>query len=201
MRTSLSLSLAVLAFSAFTAAAQSAPKPSAANAHPAKTHAAAPLTIAPTPPMGWASWNRYFCDYDEQTIRDQADALVATGMRDLGYKYLIIQECIAPGRDEAGNLVVDAKRFPHGMKPLAIEVPDRAFLKAVHTKAGANVLMPNFTPLAYKKLYEIYPGKRCVTEPTGACGFCMEGLARSIGRTIDSTRGDTRKHRVPSPGA
>ncbi len=68
-------------------------------------------------------------------------------------------------------------------------------------KAGANVLMPNFTPLAYKKLYEIYPGKRCVSEPTGACGFCMEGLARSIGRTIDSTRGDTRKHRVPSPGA
>ena len=67
-------------------------------------------------------------------------------------------------------------------------------------RAGANVLMPNFTPLAYKRLYEIYPGKRCVSEPTGACGFCMEGLARSIGRTIDSTRGDTRKHRVPSPG-
>jgi biotin synthase len=67
-------------------------------------------------------------------------------------------------------------------------------------KAGANVLMPNFTPLAYKKLYEIYPGKRCLSEPTGACGFCMEGLARSIGRTIDSTRGDTLKRRVSSPG-
>jgi biotin synthase len=67
-------------------------------------------------------------------------------------------------------------------------------------QAGANVLMPNFTPLAYKRLYEIYPGKRCVSEPTGACAFCMEGLARSIGRTIDTTRGDTRKHRVTSPG-
>ena len=65
-------------------------------------------------------------------------------------------------------------------------------------QAGANVLMPNFTPVAYKRLYEIYPGKRCVSEPTGACGFCMEGLARSIGRTIDSTRGDTRKRRVPA---
>ena len=31
--------------------------------------------------------------------------------------------------------------YGHGMKPLAIEVPDRAFLKAVHTKAGANVLI------------------------------------------------------------
>jgi hypothetical protein len=32
--------------------------------------------LAPTPPMGWANWNYYFCDYNEQTIRDQADALV-----------------------------------------------------------------------------------------------------------------------------
>jgi large subunit ribosomal protein L25 len=31
--------------------------------------------------------------------------------------------------------------YGHGMKPLAIEVPDRAFLKAIHTKAGENVLI------------------------------------------------------------
>jgi alpha-galactosidase len=55
----------------------------------------------------------------EQTIRDQADALVATGMRDLGYRYVIIQECIARDRNANGNLVVDAKRFPHGIQPLA----------------------------------------------------------------------------------
>ena len=66
-------------------------------------------------------------------------------------------------------------------------------------KAGANVLMPNFTPLEYKKLYEIYPGKRCVSEPTGACSFCMEGLAASIGRTIDYSRGDSRKARASNP--
>src|SRR5581483_7788566 len=71
---------------------------------------------APTPPMGWASWNHFFCDYNEQTIRDQADALVATGMRDLGYKYVLIQECIAPKRDASGELVIDAARFPHGVK-------------------------------------------------------------------------------------
>ena len=58
-------------------------------------------------------------------------------------------------------------------------------------RAGANVLMPNFTPVEYKKLYEIYPGKRCVSEPTGACALCMEGLAEGIGRTIDYSRGDS----------
>ncbi len=60
-------------------------------------------------------------------------------------------------------------------------------------KCGANVLMPNFTPGVYKKLYEIYPGKRCVDEPTGACAVCMEGLAGSIGRYIDYGRGDIIK--------
>ena len=48
--------------------------------------------LAPTPPMGWASWNRFFCDYNDQTIRDQADALVSSGMRDLGYRYVLIQD-------------------------------------------------------------------------------------------------------------
>jgi biotin synthase len=60
-------------------------------------------------------------------------------------------------------------------------------------KAGANVLMPNFTPQPYRKLYEIYPGKRCVSEPVGACAFCMEAMAASIGRTIDRSRGDSLK--------
>jgi biotin synthase len=58
-------------------------------------------------------------------------------------------------------------------------------------QAGANVLMPNFTPVEYKKLYEIYPGKRCVSEPAGVCGLCMEGLVETIGRTIDYSRGDS----------
>jgi len=58
-------------------------------------------------------------------------------------------------------------------------------------QAGANILMPNFTPLAYKKLYEIYPGKRCINEPAGACASCMESLARSVGRYIDYSRGDS----------
>ncbi len=60
-------------------------------------------------------------------------------------------------------------------------------------KCGANVLMPNFTPQPYRALYEIYPGKRCVDEPVGACGFCMEGLAKGIGRFIDYAKGDSLK--------
>ncbi len=60
---------------------------------------------------------------------------------------------------------------------------------------GANVLMPNFTPQPYRKLYEIYPGKKCVDEPIGACNFCMDDMAKSLGRFIDYGRGDSLKER------
>jgi len=62
-------------------------------------------------------------------------------------------------------------------------------------KAGANVLMPNFTPLAYRKLYSIYPGKRCLTESPGTCNPCMEQMASSIGRSIDYAQGDSLKQK------
>jgi biotin synthase len=63
-------------------------------------------------------------------------------------------------------------------------------------KAGANVLMPNFTPAPYRKLYEIYPDKRCLDEPVGACAFCVEGMARSIGRCVDYGKGNSIKRRA-----
>jgi len=65
-------------------------------------------------------------------------------------------------------------------------------------KCGANVLMPNFTPAPYKRLYEIYPGKRCVDEPAGACAGCMEHLTEGAGRFIDRSRGDSPEMRQES---
>jgi alpha-galactosidase len=94
--------------------------------------------LAPTPPMGWANWNHYFCDYDDATIRSQADAMVRTGMKDLGYKYLIIQECIAPARDSSGVIVPDGKRFPNGIKPLVDYIHSRSLKAGIYTDIGAH---------------------------------------------------------------
>lgn len=47
---------------------------------------------------------------------------------------------------------------------------------------GANVVMPNLTPPAYRALYEIYPGKACVSETADACGSCLPNRIRMIGR-------------------
>jgi biotin synthase len=62
-------------------------------------------------------------------------------------------------------------------------------------KCGANVLMPNFTPLPYRKFYEIYPQKKCVDEPVGGCNLCMDGMAREVNRFIDYAKGDSLKSR------
>ncbi|MFA6610020.1 MAG: [FeFe] hydrogenase H-cluster radical SAM maturase HydE [Candidatus Omnitrophota bacterium] len=64
-------------------------------------------------------------------------------------------------------------------------------------KAGANVLMPNFTPSRYKRLYSIYPGKACITERTDNCISCMRGKAGSIGRFVDYSVGHSiKKNRI-----
>jgi biotin synthase len=60
-------------------------------------------------------------------------------------------------------------------------------------KCGANVLMPNFTPQPFRKLYEIYPQKRCIDEPQGACNFCMDEMAKGLGRFIDYSKADSLK--------
>ncbi len=38
---------------------------------------------------------------------------------------------------------------------------------------GANVFMPNLTPLKYRRLYEIYPAKACIEETGNACNSCL----------------------------
>src|SRR5215475_130795 len=49
--------------------------------------------LARTPPMGWNSWNHFGCDIDERLIQRMADAMVASGMRDAGYQYVIVDDC------------------------------------------------------------------------------------------------------------
>ena len=59
--------------------------------------------------------------------------------------------------------------------------------------AGANVVMPNFTPAPYRRDYEIYPNKRCLSEDAGLCPACLEHMVAGIGRWVDYSRGDSLK--------
>jgi alpha-galactosidase len=75
--------------------------------------------VGRTPPMGWNSWNTFFCNISESLIRGMADAIVSTGMRDAGYQYVVVDDCwMNSVRDSSGNLQGDPTRFPSGMKAL-----------------------------------------------------------------------------------
>src|SRR5712691_7722773 len=68
--------------------------------------------LASTPPMGWNSWNKFGCNVSEDLIRQIADAMVASGMKDAGYQYVVIDDCWQLERDGNGNTVADPKHFP-----------------------------------------------------------------------------------------
>jgi alpha-galactosidase len=92
--------------------------------------------LARTPPMGWNSWNAFRCRIDEQLIRETADALVNTGMRDAGYRYLVIDDCWQTGRDREGLIHASARTFPSGIAALAAYAHERGLMLGIYTSAG-----------------------------------------------------------------
>jgi alpha-galactosidase len=92
--------------------------------------------LAPTPPMGWNSWNRFGCTVDERIVRAAADRLVASGMRDAGYRYVVVDDCWHGARDANGFIGWDAKRFPSGMPALAAYLHERGLKFGIYSDAG-----------------------------------------------------------------
>jgi len=73
--------------------------------------------VAMTPPMGWNSWNYFAVKVTDKDIRDSADQMVSTGMKDAGYVYVNIDDAWQGKRDEKGVIHANSK-FPD-MKALA----------------------------------------------------------------------------------
>ncbi len=92
--------------------------------------------LAPTPPMGWMTWN--FCkgDISEQLIRDVADAMVTNGFVEAGYKYIFIDDLWQGGRDRFNNIIPDAEKFPSGMKALADYVHAKGLKLGIYSDAA-----------------------------------------------------------------
>ena len=91
-----------------------------------------------TPIMGWASWNNFRVNINEEIIKSQADYMVATGMQDAGYSYINIDDGFFGGRDENGHLMVHPERFPAGMKVLSDYIHSKGLKAGIYTDAGIN---------------------------------------------------------------
>lgn len=93
--------------------------------------------LAQTPPMGWNSWNKFACNVSEKLIRETADAMVSTGMKDAGYEYVVIDDCWQVSRDSLGFIVPDPSRFPSGIKALADYIHSKGLKFGIYSCAGA----------------------------------------------------------------
>ncbi|NYF88070.1 glycoside hydrolase family 27 protein [Tunturiibacter empetritectus] len=94
--------------------------------------------LAKTPPMGWNSWNKFGCKgLNEKVVRETADTMVSSGMKDAGYQFVILDDCWQTGRDASGNIIADAERFPSGIKALADYVHSKGLKFGIYTDAGA----------------------------------------------------------------
>ena len=94
----------------------------------------APDGLAATPPMGWSSWNKFAERIDDKTIRAIADAMVSTGLRDAGYRYVNIDDGWQGERGADGELRPNAK-FPD-MKALADYVHARGLKLGLYSSPG-----------------------------------------------------------------
>ena len=90
-----------------------------------------------TPAMGWNSWNRFRCEgLNEDLILEVAMAMVDSGLRDAGYKYVNIDDCWMERRGDDGHIVPHPKKFPSGMKALGDKIHRLGMKFGIYSCAG-----------------------------------------------------------------
>jgi len=93
--------------------------------------------LANTPPMGWNSWNTFETKIDEKLVKQTADIMVASGMKEAGYSYIVLDDgWMARDRDINGNLIPDTIKFPNGMKSLIEYVHSKGLKFGLYNCAG-----------------------------------------------------------------
>lgn len=103
-------------------------------------------TLALTPPMGWNHWYAHYDQITDAMVRAAADAMVASGMADVGYQYVNIDDCwpnspktgdpkrIGPLRDDEGNILTNV-HFPD-MKALTDYIHAKGLRAGIYTSPG-----------------------------------------------------------------
>jgi len=92
--------------------------------------------LAPTPPMGWMSWNFFADNINEKELKKMADAMVSSGMAKAGYNYIFIDDGWQGGRDNKNNMIADPVKFPSGIKALSKYMHDRGLKLGIYSDAA-----------------------------------------------------------------
>jgi biotin synthase len=114
-----------------------------------------------------------FIAHHNTPLRDHAQGTVAMTLRVVALTRLVLPLAYLPATTALGSI------HPLG-RQLAL-------------RRGANVVMPNLTPVQYRRLYEIYPNKICITEENTRCVPCISGVLERMGKKVSDGYGHTPK--------
>ena len=102
--------------------------------------------LALTPPMGWNDWYAHYWRITDKMMREAADIMVSSGMTDVGYQYVNIDDCwmnaqknidsgrVGPGRSEQGDILPNSY-FPD-MKGLTDYIHSKGLKAGIYTSPG-----------------------------------------------------------------
>ncbi|EJC99288.1 alpha-galactosidase/alpha-n-acetylgalactosaminidase [Fomitiporia mediterranea MF3/22] len=93
--------------------------------------------LAVTPQMGWNTWNAFGCSTSEDLLLSTGKLIAGLGLRDLGYKYVVQDDCWSAGRNSTGHLQVDTTKFPNGLSTVADELHGLGLGFGIYSDAGA----------------------------------------------------------------
>jgi hypothetical protein len=94
--------------------------------------------LAPTPPMGWNTWNTFQTKISEDMLKEMVEAYIKSGMQGNGFQYFTLDDgWMSMERDQNGNLVADPQKFPHGMKAFADYVHSKGLKFGIYNCAGS----------------------------------------------------------------
>ncbi len=90
------------------------------------------------PTMGWSSWNTFDSNISEQKIKEQANAMVSKGYKDVGYQYINIDDGFQGGRRKDGVLLIHPQRFPNGLKVVSDYIHKKGLKAGIYSDGGKN---------------------------------------------------------------
>lgn len=92
--------------------------------------------LAPTPPMGWNSWNWFGTHVNAKLIRGVIDAIATNGLKAAGYEYVVIDAGWAKSLTPDGRIIPFPKKFPHGIEALADYAHSKGLKFGLHWGPG-----------------------------------------------------------------
>lgn len=82
------------------------------------------------------NWNAFGCDVSEKLLLGTAQKIVDYGLRDLGYRYVVLDDCWSAGRTSDGTLQANTTKFPNGMAHVADQLHGMGLLFGMYSSAG-----------------------------------------------------------------